>query len=81
MAGCLGEGAWMAGWKALVCCAPACPVPHAPDHRPCRRLPEPLLQEGQAPFGWFLAVSISTGIGAIFIFTGVMCFCRWKRLI
>lgn len=38
-------------------------------------------QEGQAPYGWFLAISISTGIGAICVFTGVMCFCRWKRLI
>ncbi|EFN56043.1 hypothetical protein CHLNCDRAFT_57773 [Chlorella variabilis] len=37
--------------------------------------------EGQAPFGWFLAVSISTGVGAIFIFTAVMIYCRWKRLI
>jgi magnesium transporter len=37
--------------------------------------------EGQAPYSWFLAVSISTGIGAIVIFTSVMMYCRWKRLI
>ncbi|KAL4428790.1 hypothetical protein ABPG77_005228 [Micractinium sp. CCAP 211/92] len=37
--------------------------------------------EGQAPYSWFLAVSISTGIGAIAIFAGVMTYCRWKRLI
>ena len=37
--------------------------------------------EGQAPYSWFLAVSISTGIGAIVIFTTVMIYCRWKRLI
>lgn len=40
-----------------------------------------MLQEGQAPFSWFLAVSISTGVGAIFIFASVMVYCRWKRLI
>ncbi|PSC75097.1 magnesium transporter MRS2-7 isoform B [Micractinium conductrix] len=38
-------------------------------------------QEGQAPYSWFLAVSISTGIGAIAVFAGVMAYCRWKRLI
>ncbi|KAL4451649.1 hypothetical protein ABPG75_007311 [Micractinium tetrahymenae] len=38
-------------------------------------------KEGQAPFSWFLAVSISTGVGAIAVFAGVMAYCRWKRLI
>ncbi|KAL4856218.1 Magnesium transporter MRS2-7 [Chlorella vulgaris] len=38
-------------------------------------------REGQAPYSWFLAVSISTGIGAICIFASVMTYCRWKRLI
>ncbi|KAL4428791.1 hypothetical protein ABPG77_005229 [Micractinium sp. CCAP 211/92] len=38
-------------------------------------------KEGQAPYSWFLAISISTGIGAIAIFAGVMAYCRWKRLI
>ncbi|KAI3437682.1 hypothetical protein D9Q98_000131 [Chlorella vulgaris] len=37
--------------------------------------------DGQAPYSWFLAVSISTGIGAIVIFASVMTYCRWKRLI
>ncbi|KAI3437683.1 hypothetical protein D9Q98_000132 [Chlorella vulgaris] len=38
-------------------------------------------REGQAPYSWFLAISISTGIGAICIFASVMAYCRWKRLI
>jgi magnesium transporter len=37
--------------------------------------------EGQAPYSWFLIVAISTGVGAIAVFAGVMAYCRWKRLI
>jgi hypothetical protein len=75
-----GLAGWLAGWRMCVARMPALCLPPR-TAAPAAPLPVPLLQEGQAPFGWFLAVSISTGIGAIFIFTGVMCFCRWKRLI
>ncbi len=56
-----------------------CPFP--PLQFSSRVAPLAAPQEGQAPYSWFLAVSISTGIGAIAIFAGVMAYCRWKRLI
>ncbi|KAL4428792.1 hypothetical protein ABPG77_005230 [Micractinium sp. CCAP 211/92] len=56
-------------------------APSPPLHSSSRVGPSAAPQEGQAPYSWFLAVSISTGIGAIAIFAGVMAYCRWKRLI
>ena len=38
-------------------------------------------QVGQAPNSWFLAISISTGVGAIVLFAGTLAYCRWQRLI
>jgi magnesium transporter len=42
-----------------------------------------MLQPGEevAPYSWFLGVSISTGLGAILVFSVVIAYCRWKRLI
>ena len=62
------------------------PAPPASALKPlhavlCCAAPAHLAQEGQAPYSWFLAVAISTGVGALVIFAGVMVYCRWTRLI
>lgn len=69
---------WLLGW------ASRCPPAHKLQHPPLSPACFPAcraLQEGQAPYYYFLAVSISSGVGAIFVFCAVMAYCRWKRLI
>ena len=34
-----------------------------------------------APYSWFVTIAVSTGVLAVVAFTGVMVYCRWKRLL
>lgn len=61
---------------ALYCCPCLTPPPVRHPYPPAAAE-----QEGQAPYSWFLIVAISTGVGAIAIFVGIMVYCRWRRLI
>lgn len=35
----------------------------------------------KAPYSWFVTIAVSTAVLAIAAFTGVMVYCRWKRLL
>ena len=37
--------------------------------------------DGKGPFSWFVAISAAAGATAILVFSGVMIYSRWKRLI
>jgi hypothetical protein len=37
--------------------------------------------QGQAPYSWFILVSVPTAVAAVLFFAGVLIYCRWKRLI
>ena len=84
-----GQGACRCARAAAAALALACRQPPACEPAVCPALPllcvssaaAAVSQEGQAPYSWFLAVSISTGVGAICVFAGVMAYCRWQRLI
>ena len=53
----------------LFCSSRACAVSHL------------LLQQNPAPYTWFVTIAITTAFLAIFFFTTIVAYCRWRRLI
>lgn len=37
--------------------------------------------KGQGPYSWFVAISVASGVGALFCFFSVMAFARFKRIL